>query len=296
MGTKNIVIIDAPSNLGLRPPKEGSVPGCYKMPWALRNAGLIESIQAQDGGCVIPPRYAAEWQPGHHTRNSEALLHYSKTLASRLEFLLSGAAFPVVIGGDCSLIIAAGLALKRRGRYGLVFLDAHSDFRHQGNSHRVDAAAGEDLAISLGMGDPRLINIDGRGPNFFPQDVAVLGIRHFDEHLEELESRGIWYATSSQLLADFERHVETAVRRAASQTEGFWIHLDFDVLDADEMYAADCPEKDGLSFSVLLGILGNLVHQKQCIGLELTIYDPDLDPNEKCAESIVSCLKFAFSN
>lgn len=28
---RNIVVIDAPSNLGLRPPAPGTVPGCYKL-------------------------------------------------------------------------------------------------------------------------------------------------------------------------------------------------------------------------------------------------------------------------
>lgn len=38
---KRIAILDAPSNLGLRPPEPGAVPGCYKLPWALRNCGLL---------------------------------------------------------------------------------------------------------------------------------------------------------------------------------------------------------------------------------------------------------------
>jgi hypothetical protein len=32
-------VLDAPSNLGLSPPAEGVVPGCYKLAGALRNWG-----------------------------------------------------------------------------------------------------------------------------------------------------------------------------------------------------------------------------------------------------------------
>jgi NADPH-dependent glutamate synthase beta subunit-like oxidoreductase len=35
-----IAVLSAPTNLGLRPPKSGSVPGCAKAPEALREAGL----------------------------------------------------------------------------------------------------------------------------------------------------------------------------------------------------------------------------------------------------------------
>jgi arginase family enzyme len=44
------------------------------------------------------------------------------------------------------------LAVRRIGRYGLAFIDGHSDFRHPGNSSGgnstgVGAAAGEDLRL-----------------------------------------------------------------------------------------------------------------------------------------------------
>jgi hypothetical protein len=53
---KSISILDAPSKLGLRPPEVGSVPGCYKMPWALRDRGLVALLKAEDAGSLVPPR------------------------------------------------------------------------------------------------------------------------------------------------------------------------------------------------------------------------------------------------
>jgi len=55
-----ITVIGAPTNLGLRPPQETSVPGSAKAPEALREAGLHERLFAGgaiDGGNVIAPRY-----------------------------------------------------------------------------------------------------------------------------------------------------------------------------------------------------------------------------------------------
>ena len=60
-----IAVVDAPSNLGLRPPAPGVVPGCYKLAGALRDRGLIARLGARDAGYVTPPRYDRhDWKPG----------------------------------------------------------------------------------------------------------------------------------------------------------------------------------------------------------------------------------------
>jgi arginase len=58
-----VVLIDAPSNLGLRPPGEGVVPGVYKLAGALRDTGLVQRLDALDYGVVTPPRYETAFDP-----------------------------------------------------------------------------------------------------------------------------------------------------------------------------------------------------------------------------------------
>lgn len=286
-----IAIIEAPSNLGLRPPAEGCVPGCYKAPWALRNAGLARHLDAIEIGCVIPPRYDPHWEPGATTRNSKAIAEYSRSVASAVEQALNENLFPLLIGGDCSILIGAGLALKRRGTYGLLFLDGHTDFRHLGNTGKIDAAAGEDLAISVGLGDQNLINLSGIGPNFDKLHVAVVGVRPSDEHLKELAERSIFYKTSSDVIASLSESLDPCLSLVSDQTKGFWLHVDLDVVDCGEMFAADCPEPEGISFRQLSDIIRLARATKKCVGMDVTIYDPDLDPDAYCAQKIVSCLK-----
>jgi arginase len=60
--------------------------------------------------------------------------------------------------------------------------------------------------------------------------------------------------------------------------DGFWIHLDVDVLDDDLMPAVDSRTAGGLSYSELSSILEKLISDTKCAGLEITILDPDLDP------------------
>ncbi len=292
-----LIVLDAPSNLGLRPPEDGAVPGCYKLPWALRDRDLLSALRAQDGGSLVPSRYRAAWTSGEGVRNADAIAAFSIQLADRIQPPLRAGTRTLVLGGDCSILIGNMLALKRRGRYGLVFLDAHSDFRHPGNAPAVGAAAGEDLAIVTGRGDPRLIHLEGRGPYVRDEDVHVVGVRTNDEYLEELAANDIT-VTSSQDLIELgpQRVSEDALATVTRQTLGFWIHFDVDVVDAAEMPAADCPEPDGPSFATVTSLLRNLISSPRCVGMEVTIYDPDLDPSGACADRLTRCLIEAFTS
>src|SRR5262249_15380284 len=140
-----IGLVSAPSNLGLRPPAPSSVPGCAKAPEALREAGLhrrLGELRAGQGGVVLAGRYADDAGPGS-LRNQAAIIDHARRLAARIDLLRVGGLAPLVLGGDCSILVAAGLALRRApGRYGLVHLDGHTDFRHPGNSPHAPSPAG----------------------------------------------------------------------------------------------------------------------------------------------------------
>jgi hypothetical protein len=97
---RNIVVLDAPSNLGLRPPAPGTVPGCHKLAGALREQRIVQRLHALEGGVVVPP--------------------------DRVERHVRAGDFPVVLGGDCSVQLGASLALRRVGRYGLAAIGGTS--------------------------------------------------------------------------------------------------------------------------------------------------------------------------
>ncbi len=294
---RQVTVLDAPSNLGLRPPEDGAVPGCYKLPWALRDRHLLSMLDATDAGSLVPPRYRAAWSPGDGDRNAHAIATFSTVLADRVGVLFNQETFALVLGGDCSILIGNMLALKRRGRYGLVFLDAHSDFRHPGNAAAIGAAAGEDLAIVTGRGDPRLVNLDGLGPYVRDEDVVLVGTRPSDEYLDELAGLGINVITSSEWARVGAQHAAIcALATATHETDGFWVHLDLDVVDEQEMPAVDCPEPNGPSFAELTRLLQHVFASPHCVGLELTIYDPDLDPTGHYPERINRCLQDALGS
>jgi arginase len=203
---RRLAVLDTPSNLGLRPPVPGAGPGCYKLAGALRDHKLLDRLGAEDAGYVTPPRYdRQDWTPGDGVANASGIASYSVRLADRVGLLVDAARFPFVLGGDCSILRSTTLALRRRGRYGLAFLDGHTDFRHLGNSPAVGAAAGEDLALVTGRGQDDLTNLEGRSPYLRDADVVVLRVRDADEHVQELARHEIAAWPVARLQADTKR-------------------------------------------------------------------------------------------
>ena len=94
--------------------------------------------------------------------------------------LLDAGERPLVLGGDCSILLGAMLALRRRGHYGLLHVDGHLDFRHPGWSGGIGAVAGEDLAGVTGRLEPALSDIDGLSPYVADADTVHLGERERD--------------------------------------------------------------------------------------------------------------------
>ncbi|MEV0733146.1 arginase family protein [Polymorphospora sp. NPDC050346] len=291
-----IAVLDAPSNLGLRPPAPGLVPGCYKLAGALRDQRLLSRLAARDAGVVVPPRYdVRDWRPGDGVLNAAALARYTRQLAERVDAVVDSGDFLVLLGGDCSILFGPALALHWRGRYGIAYLDGSIDFRHVGNSDRVGASAGEGTAIVTGRGQPDIADIDGLGPYCREEDLVILGVRDYDSELAEVRGLGIAVHTTPEILAEGPAAVGSRVARRLAAHDGYFVHLDVDVLDPEVMPAADAPDPGGLDHPQLTELLRPLVTDPACVGLQVTVYDPDLDPDGRhaaaLADTVVAVLR-----
>jgi arginase len=80
-------------------------------------------------------------------------------------------------------------------------------------------------------------------------------------------------------------------RLTRSDLSGFWIHVDADVLDPAVMPAVDSPEPGGLGLDELVELLTPLVRHPSALGLEITIYDPALDPDRASASRLATLLE-----
>jgi arginase len=298
---RNIVVIDAPSNLGLRPPAPGTVPGCYKLAGALRDNGIVRRIGAADGGVVVPPRYdRGDWQEGDGVFNAAAIAAYTRKLADRIQQHVTAGRFALVLGGDCSIQLGAALALRRLGRYGLVSVDASPDFRHPGHSDRIGAAGGEELALATGRGQDDLTDLEGLRPYLRDEDIRLFGTR--DEYADEEEVVELRELKVPLTSVSALRRQDPAALGAATAADleragldGFWIHLDADVLDPSVMPAVDSPGPDGLLPDEVAALLRPLIRSPRCAGLNVTIYDPDLDPDGTAGVVLTDVVVSAFT-
>jgi len=286
-----IAVLDAPSVLGLRPPAPGRVPGARRLPEALRGNRLVERLRAVDAGRVDPPPYSPELDPVTGVRNGATIPGYSVALADRLVELVRVGEFPLVLGGDCSILLGAMLALRRLGHYGLVSIDGGLDFRHPGNVHLVGpvgSVAGEDLAVVTGRGAPQLTDLEGRRPLVAEADVVAMGHRGLDGLDDEVLATPMTLFDVAELrrLGPAEAAGRAVATLAGRGVEGFWVHLDTDVLDPELMPAVDSPEPGGLTHQELAALLQTLAGSELATGMQLTIFDPDLDPDGRLAAEL----------
>jgi arginase len=278
-----IAILAAPTNLGLRPPEPGGVPGTGKAPEALRSAGLHERLVragARDAGVVLPGRYVDDdgHRPAGRVRNQDAIVDHAVRLAAAVRRVIAEGAAPLVLGGDCSILLGAGAALGPRAA--LVHIDGHTDFRHPGNGDGWASVAGEDLAAGVGLHLPELSDIDGRAPYFAPARTAHLGCRDDDAFLAEATARlGVVRPASAMLRTGMAAAADAAADVAGRA--GYWVQVDVDVLDPVWMPAVDSPDPGGLSPDDLIRLLARLA--PGAAGASVTVFDPDLDPDGRHA-------------
>jgi arginase len=239
---QRFAIIDAPSILGLRPT------GVEYLPEAMKAAGLLKKLDAEYAGKITTTTtldYNSKRDEETLLLNPKAIRHYSKQLAKAVTNVLQRKRFPIVLGGDCSILIGNLLSLRRLGRYGLFFIDGHADF-YQPEASPTGEVADMDLAIVSGRGPAILTNIDYLKPLVRDEDIVLFGNRDA-EQAKNYDSQDV--SETDIHIFDFEKIQKLGIIAAASQAigklmkkselESFWIHLDVDVLNDKAMPAVD---------------------------------------------------------
>lgn len=285
----DFTIIEAPSYLGLKPG------GVEHLPDALLSAGLARRLAARRHARLAVPPHAAGRDPETNILNAVRIRDFSVMLADIVGRVVEREAFPVVLGGDCSILLGNLLALRRtRRRYGLLFLDGHADF-YQPEASPTGEAADMDLALSTGRGPALLSDIEGMRPLVRDPDVAVLGPRDA-EQARASGSQPLPPTIFAQDLAEVRRVGADEAARAAiehlcrPELDGFWIHLDVDVLDDAIMPAVGYRMPGGLSWAELESVLNAAMRSGRAVGINVTIFEPPLDRDGSIARELVNTL------
>lgn len=301
---RQVVVLDAPSNLGLRPPRPGAQPGASKLAGAIRARRLVERLDAKDAGRLTVPKYSPVPDPVTWFRNGQGLASFAPRLADRVAALVGERKFLLVLGGDCSNLIGSALGLRSLGRYGLVFIDGHDDFsviRRLDDYKGILAAAGLDLAVVTGYAPGGLSDLRGLRPYVREEDVVLFGLVRDPLDSADYATEVLDQTRMLQLRAEHIRqHGAADSARAALKhldahpLNGIWVHLDADVLSESVMPAVDSPNPLGLEFEQLEAALRILVSDPRVVGMDLDIYDPELDPQGIYGDRLTDMLVRAF--
>jgi arginase len=283
MGPRRILHVE--TNLGLRPG------GVERLGAVLLELGLAERIGARLADGLRAPAFVGRRDPLLGARNVPAVAALAIEQADRVGELLDEGAFPVVLGGDDSVLLGCLLALRRRGSAGLMMLDAHTDFWDlpDGTGELSDS----DLWIATGHGPDVIADLEGRRPLVSPEACVVYG--HRDRALQLRDgSRDVY--REPMLVRNLGEIRAAGVEDAANHAAAFlaaehldrvWLHLDADCLDDAVMPAVDWRVQGGLTPDEVVGLARPLVSRGLIAGMDVTIYNPALDTEELTAGRVL---------
>src|SRR5688572_906235 len=245
MPTRPYAILQAPSTLGLM------TDGVAGLPDRLLELGLAERILARRAGRLAVPPKDQMPDPETRTLNAKAIAAWSPKLADAVNEVLDAGEFPVVLGGDCTIVLGSMLALRRRGRYGLFFIDGNADF-FQPEAEPNGEGASMDLAFVTGYGPPLLTRLEGHCPIVRPEDVVAFAYRDHEDQKEYGSQPLPPVLKAIDLPRVRELGIEAAAREAVAHLtraglDGFFIHVDADCLDDAVMPAVDFRVPGGLA-------------------------------------------------
>ncbi|MFG1889375.1 arginase family protein [Micromonospora sp. NPDC049051] len=255
-------------------------------PAALRSAGLLGRLGVADAGAVDTLIDDPARDPETGVIGVEQVRRATRAIAVRVTALIDTGWQPLVLGGDCAIL--PGILQGLSSGFDLWFLDAHLDFE-DGRTSPTGEAADMDLSIVTDHGPAGVL--DREGPLVDPDQVHVLGHRSLDRDTDGREASRIDPAVHLVPATRLRGADAAAVGRdLAVGTTPAWLHLDLDVLDPLVLPAVSYPEPDGLDWADLTALARPLVHSGRLIGMSVTDFNADEDPDGRHAERIAQAL------
>jgi arginase len=287
---KKIALIGAPSSAA------AFLPGSEKAPAALRAAGLVERLQfagfevIDHGDCA--PRLFADDDEHRRARNVTEIVAGLTDLKARAELAVKSGALVLVLGGDCAQTIGLLTAARRYYKHlNLFWMDRDADLNSPATtpSGRIDGMV---VAGIIGKGAPELVRFWGEPPLVREPDVYLFGVERLDPPEQEFLSKS---PMRHMLAADVQRKsaavaAKDALTHLHADSREYVIHLDTDLLANSEFPAVNVPAEGGLPLADVKAALTEALHSTFLVGLTITQYNPDKDPDASAAKKLVDLL------
>lgn len=270
--------------------------GSEKAPAALRAAGLVEKLQSigyevsDFGDCA--PRLFADDDEHQRARNLVEIVASLNDLKPRAELAIKSGALVLVLGGDCTQIVAMLTGARRYYKHiSLLWFDRHADLNTPAStpSGRLDGMA---LAAIIGRGSPELVRFWGEPPLVREPDTLIYGLEQVDPAEQEFLTRSPMRHTYA---VDIQgRGAASGAQNALSQlhadTREFMLHLDTDVIAQEEFSASNVPGSGGLHFGEVKDSLMEFAKHKNLLALDIAQYNPEKDSDGSGARKILDLL------
>jgi arginase len=287
---KKIALIGAPSSAA------AFLAGSEKAPAALRAAGLVERLQnagyevIDHGDCA--PRLFADDDEHKRARNLPAIVASLNDLKVRAELAVKSGALMLVLGGDCAQVIGLLAGARRYYKHvNLLWFDRDADLNTPAStpSGRIDGMV---VAHVIGRGAPELVRFFGESALVREPDVTLFGLERLDPPEQEFLSKSPMRHIDA---ADIQAKGGSAAARTGlnavhADAHAFVLHLDTDVIAADEFPAVNVPGTGGLPLADVRAALAEFAKHKNLLGLVVAQYNPDKDPDGSGAKKLVDLL------
>lgn len=294
---RDVQIICAPSILGLKPS------GVELMAETLLRNGFAEKIHSQRPIEHFPKNNQYSFIRDKETKclNPTLIHDFSLDLIPCIQSEVKAGNFPIVLGGDCSVLVGIMPGLKLEGKYGLVFIDAHADFYLPLQS-TTGEVADMDLSIVTGRGPEILTNIMGLKPYVSINDVIHIAQRDAEE-AKKFGSADIRQTTAScfDIKLINQKGITHVIPLIVEQihkstVSSYWLHFDTDSLHDDENPCVDYRLAGGLHFTEANLLLSSLLKTKKIIGMSVTIFNPSMDRKNKVGKQLTDLLANVISS
>lgn len=296
MNKLKISLIGVPMDLGQN--RRGVDMG----PSAIRYAGVVERLQeightVTDEGNIQIAAAEKTASPDTNLKNLKEVTDASTALANKIHDVMENGQFPLILGGDHSIAIGtlAGLG-DRYDNLGVIWYDAHADL-NTGETSPSGNIHGMPLAVSIGLGHEKLVNIRGFAPKIKPENVVIIGARSIDPGERELiKEKGIKVFT----MHDIDKLGMTEVMNNAMSylkdrnVDGLHLSLDLDGIDPIYTPGVGTPVPGGISYRESHLAMEMLFTSDMVTSTEFVEVNPILDEKNKTADVAVALIGSLF--
>lgn len=297
MKNKKISIIGAPSDYGqLRR-------GVDMGPSAMRYAGVYERLDnigydvRDEGDILVKKGTSLSTAKDTNLKNLNEVIEVCTNLCTKVKEVIKQGRAPLVLGGDHSIAIGtlAGLATKYKN-LGVIWFDAHADINipetsPSGNIH------GMPLAVSIGHGDERLVQIGGFAPKIKPENIIIIGARSVDiGEREIIKKLGIKIYTMHEIdrLGMTKVMEESIDYLKLRQVDGVHLSLDLDGIDPLYTPGVGTPVAGGITYRESHLAMEMLEEVGFITSVEFVEVNPILDERNKTADVAVALMGSLF--